>query len=364
MMVATIFFLIVSTTIIFGLAGPIVRHQRIATNLMLSRQSYFLSEAGIEDVVYRIKSGETVGTTELLSLSGNTATTITTDMSGGKVVSASSSVNSLVRKLRTQLLIGEGVTFHYGIQVGTGGFTLSNNAGVNGNVYANGDIIGNNGSFITGDALSVGSISGVSVGGSTQTGVESQALPIADEQITGWKADASLGGELGSQNLSGVNNVLGPKKIVGNLSLGNNAKLKMTGTLWVTGNLSLSNAAQIYLDPGYGASGGVIVVDGSASFSNGSDFLGSGVEGSYVMLVSTNTSGSAISLGNNAGAVILYAPYGTIQLSNNAEVELISAKTISLSNNAVIDYHSGIIDTSFSSGPGGGYQVDSWKEVE
>ena len=60
MMVATIFFLIISTTIIFGLVGPIVREQKITSTLLLSRQSYFTAEAGVEDVVYRIKTAKPV----------------------------------------------------------------------------------------------------------------------------------------------------------------------------------------------------------------------------------------------------------------------------------------------------------------
>lgn len=364
MMVATIFFLVISLVIIFGLVGPITRQQKMVSQLTLSRQSYYLAEAGVEDVVYRLMNGQTVGTTETLSLGGSTATTVTTDTASGKEVSSTGSVNQFVRKVKADLTIGDGVAFHYGIQVGTGGFTLGNNAGVNGNVYANGSITGNNGSFISGDAFAVGSVSGVSVSGTTQTGLPAQNFPITEEQISSWKAEALVGGSVGSQSLSGTSNTLGPKKISGDLSLSGNSRLKMTGSLWITGNLSLGNGAEVYLDSGYGSAGGVIIVDGSVSLSNGSSFTGSGAESSYIMVLSTSTSGSAISLGNNAGAVILYAPYGTVQLSNNAAVEQVSAKTISLSNNTIINYNTGIIDISFSSGPGGGYEIDSWKEVE
>src|SRR3989344_3588675 len=83
MMVATMFFLVVSITIIFGLVGPIVRQQKIASQSLLSRQSYFLAEAGVEDVVYRLDTGLTVGTTEVLSLNGSSATTVTTDTADG-----------------------------------------------------------------------------------------------------------------------------------------------------------------------------------------------------------------------------------------------------------------------------------------
>ncbi len=364
MMIATIFFLVISITIIFGLVGPIVKQQKIVSNLMLSRQSYFLSEAGIEDVVYRLISGQPVGTTETLTLSSSTATTITTATAEGKRVTASSSVAERVRKLQTDLLIGIGVTFHYGIQVGAGGFVLGNNAGVNGNVYSNANISGSNGSFIAGDAFAVGSITGVDVSGQTQTGVSPEAFPITDEQITDWKDEAATGGTVGNQTFDGTSNTLGPKKIAGNLNLSNGARLTLTGTLWVTGNIVLSNNAEVKLSSGYGSNDGLIIVDGTATLSNGATMNGSGTSGSYIMLLSTNNTGSAIVIDNNAGAVILYAPNGTIHLSNNAAVKQITAKTISLDNNAVITYEQGLMNAAFTSGPGGGYEIDSWKEIE
>ncbi|MDO8565086.1 MAG: hypothetical protein Q7R67_00435 [bacterium] len=364
MMVATMFFLIISITIIFGLVGPIVRQQQLSSQLLTSRQSYFLAESGVEDVVFRLQTGETVGTTEVLNLNGSSATTITTNTSAGKDVAATGTVRTLMRKVKVELLLGEGVAFHYGIQVGAGGFSLSNNAGVNGNVYSNGNISGSNGSFITGDASAVGSITGVSVSGESQTGVSSQALPITDTQITDWKNEAAAGGTVGNQTLSGDDNILGPKKINGNLTLGNGDTLTVTGTLWITGNLVLSNSSIIKLSSGYASGDGVIIVDGVSTLSNGSTFQGSGSANSYIMLLSTNNSGSAISLDNNAGAVILYAPNGTVELSNGAAVKQISAKTISLSNNATITYEQGLVDAAFTNGPSGGYTVSNWLEVE
>ena len=364
MLVATIFFLVISTTIIFGLVGPIIRQQKIVSQSLLSRQSYFLAEAGVEDVIFRLDNGMSVDMTEILSLNGSSVTTVTTDTGEGKEIIAEGSVSELVRKVKANLVLGEGVAFRYGIQVGQGGFQLSNNAGVNGNIYSNGNIVGSNGSFITGDAFAVGTVSGVSVSGQTQTGQPAQDLPITDAQITSWKDEAVLGGTVGNQTLSGTTNVLGPKKIQGDLTLSNSAELTVTGTLWVTGNLTISNNAIVRLSSGYGASDGIIVVDGVSTLSNGSDFYGSGTSGSYIMLLSTSNSGNAIVLSNNATAVILYAPNGTVHLSNSAQVKQITAKTVSLSNNAVINYEQGLINAAFASGPSGGYDIDTWKEVE
>ena len=364
MMIATIFFLIISITIIFGLAGPITRQQKIVSSLLFSRQSYFLAEAGLEDVIFRLDNGMSVGSNEVLSLNGSSVTTVTTDTIDGKEVVSESSVANMLRKIEATLIIGAGVAFHYGIQTGVGGFQFSNNAGVNGNVYSNGSISGSNGAFITGDAVAVGSVSGVNVGGQIQTGATSESFPISDTQITTWKDEALAGGTVDSQSLSGTNNVLGPKKIQGNLNLSNSSQLTVNGTLWITGNLTLSNNAILRLSSSYGANDGIIIVDGVSTLSNGSDLYGSGTSGSYIMLLSTSSSSGAVVISNNATAVIIYAPNGTVQLSNSALVKQITAKTISLSNNAVITYEQGLASTIFTSGPSGGYDIDSWKEVE
>ena len=231
-------------------------------------------------------------------------------------------------------------------------------------MYSNGNISGSNGSFITGDAYAATTVSGVDVSGETHTGAVPQDFPITSEQITAWKDEAALGGTVGSQSLSGTGNVLGPKKINGNLTISNSAQLTVTGTLWVTGNLTLSNNAIVRLSSAYGASDGMIIVDGVSTLSNGSDFYGSGTTGSYIMLLSTSNSSSAVVLSNNATAVIIYAPNGTAQLSNSAQVKQITAKTVSLSNNAVVSYEQGIVNAAFTSGPSGGYEIDTWREIE
>lgn len=399
MMVATMFFLAVSVTIIFGLVGPVVRHQKVVSSLLFSRQSYFLAEAGLEDVVYRLSTGQSVGTTEILSLLGVTATTVTTDTAEGKKIVATGAAAETIRKVEANLILGEGVAFNYGIHVGSGGFVLGNNAGVVGNVYSNADVSASNGAYVTGSAIAVGTINNLDVGDDDSVGnahastvtnstVEgtlhckmgsgnnkpcdtslanpvAQPFPITDEQIAEWKDEATLGGTfVGNKVISGAGNTLGPLKIQGNLTLNNGATLVVNGILWVTGNITLNNNSQMKLSPSYGTADGIIVTDGQTSLLNGSVLDGSGTEGSYIMLLSTNTSGNAVFFSNNAGAVILYVPDGTVQMNNRAYVEQITAKTLSIANKAIIEYGEGIIDANFISGPGGGYSVLTWKEVE
>lgn len=191
------------------------------------------------------------------------------------------------------------------------------------------------------------------------------AMPISDQNISDWKDVATTGGVInGNYSLSGSTGTLGPKKISGDLMVQNNSTLTVSGTLWVTGNVNISNNATVKLSSGYGASEGLIVVDGTVSIGNNANFAGSGTSGSYVMILTTSNSSSAINLQNNAGAVILYASNGTVNVSNNAGAKSITAYSISLSNNATITYDSGLANANFSSGPSGSWNVSSWKETE
>lgn len=189
------------------------------------------------------------------------------------------------------------------------------------------------------------------------------AMPISDQNIQDWKDTAEAGGTFtGNKTISGTTASLGPLKITGNLSVTNNATLTINGTLWVQGTLDVSNNGTVQLASGYGSSEGVIVVDGTVNIGNNANFTGSGTTGSYVMVLTTSNSTSAITVGNNAGAVILYAANGTVSVSNNAGAKSITGYMISLNNNAVITYDSGLANSNFSSGPSGSWSATSWRE--
>ena len=407
MMIATIFFLIISLTIIFGLAVPVSKQKHIVANLVESRRGYFLSEAGLEDVVYRLKNGMTVDSTETLTLNNQSSVVTTISNGAGKTVTSLADWNGLNRRVETKLKVGVGVAFGYGIQVGNGGFTLANNSGIIGSVSASGPIVGANGAFITGSARATGAIStisGVTIGTGTtgdawahtvnnstvrgniycQTGSGNNkacntskadptpdAYPVADNDIATWKAEATAGGIfVGDKTISGSATNLGPLKIDGDLNLQGNSTLTITGTLWVTGKITLGNGAGAKLASSYSSNSGVVVADGIISLSQNAHFVGSGSASTSIMLLTTSDcpdssycDGSpAINIENNAGAVILNAQNGTILFANGSGAKEAVAKTISLSPNAVITYDTGLIDTSFSNGPTGGWDIESWKE--
>lgn len=396
--VATLF-LMLSLTMILGMSGPVFRSQRVVADLISSKQSYYLAEAGTEDVVYRISHGMPYSTSgQTLSIDGQTVTINTETVSGRKIVTATGDWNDSQRSIQARLVAGEGVAFYYGVQIGQGGFTIGNNSGINGSVYSNGSITGSNGSYITGTAVAVGNITNVDVGTSTtsdawatgitsinvtgnlycQTGTgnnkscnltkgvpPSVGYPLTEEEINGWKADASAGGTTVGNVTISSNTTLGPRKIEGNLIVNAFTTLTVTGTIYVTGSITLGNDAGVRLSSGYGESGGIVMSDGTITFNNNVTLAGSGTSGSYLMMMTNSNSSSAISIGNgNTTEVILYAQNGTIQMGNNANVRSLTANTIALGNNTVLNYTQGLLDAVFNSGPSGGYQIDGWKDVK
>ncbi len=205
-----------------------------------------------------------------------------------------------------------------------------------------------------------------------------QAFPISDANIVAYEAEAQVGGTTSGDVTITTNQSLGPREITGNLTVNGGVTLTVTGTLYVHGYISFGNGSTITLDPGYGTTGGTIVADGYVFIDNLVTFNGSGQTGSYVMLISNNdcngtnsptgmsctTNNSAMYVSNNAGTVILFTPNGQMRFKNNAGAKEATAFRLYLEENATITYQTGLANANFTSGPGAGYQIESWKEIE
>lgn len=410
MLVAIMFFIFISLAIVSALITPTVRSYRNASTSVNSKQAYFLAESGVEDAYYRIAKNKTISASETITLGSNTATTTITTLLGNiKQIVATGDVSNFhyQRKATLTLRAGDGVVFKYGTQAGQGGFVFQNNSYVMGSLYSNGNIVGSNGAYITGDAYvagSSGSISNMRVGyggtgdahahtvtGSTITGAlycqtgssnnkacntseadpEVQDLPVGDDDITSWKADATGGGLTTGDVTISSPTTLGPRKIVGNLTI--NSTLTIANTLYVTGNVIINGTVK--LASSYGSTSGIIVTDGYVTISNGVVFQDSGTAGSYILILSTSTcdesittspcfAHNAIEVSNNSNISIVNAQNGTVYFSNNASVKESVGNKIYLKNNVGISYGSGLINVGFTSGPSGSWVIDSWKETK
>lgn len=303
-------------------------------------------------------------------------------------------------------------SFHYGIQAGSLGIDIRNNATVNGNVYVDGNVTcsSNNSSLISGDAYASGAgriISGCKIGndakadyvtnskvtrnlyystsktGSTYADAyqitqselpPSQAFPINQTMIDQWKGWAEAGGTTGSVTVNGTQ-TLGPKKIDGNLVVNGGATLTISGILWVTGNITIYNNSTVKLAPSYGVNSGMIFADhptdkatyGKITVENGATIQGSGNPSSYIMALTTNTKSTtadpAISVANGSTAIVYYATTGMVEVKNTAHLKAITGGGLYLWNNAIVDYDSGLADANFSAGPGGSWQIKEWQII-
>jgi hypothetical protein len=402
LLITSVFFLFISLGIVGAFVFPATKDYAQAALSDRSLQSYYTAESGLEDAVYRLIEGYVPASGEDLTVGEGEVEITITDLGGGaKRIVAEGDVDNAIRRVSVETQTGGvGASFHYGLQVGTGGIHMKNNAFVEGNVYSNGNLTGNNGAYVTGSGVAAGGlIDNLDIGttgadeawandvtNSTMSGLlycqtgsgnnkpcdtsradpEPQSFPVTQVMIDGWKASAVAGGTiLGDYTVdSDTTTSLGPVKITGNLEFDNNATLNMTGTIWVVGDVTTGNNSIVRLSSSYGANSDVLVTDGTVALSNNTNFYGSGTEGSYIMLLTTSSDAEAIDVTNNAGTVILNAQNGGLKFSNNSGAKQATSNSMILDNNAFVIYETGLVDVNFTSGPSGGYTITSWKEIE
>ncbi len=273
------------------------------------------------------------------------------------------------------------ITGDFGFKTYMGGvvhsISLGNGSTVNGNVHAN-TINGANGVILKKDAYyqildPLVSVQGTKYPNSADS--PPTVFPVSDAAVTEWKNEAVAGGITNGDVVGGSNCTmnLGPRKIVGNISLSSGCTVTVKTPLWVTGNISGGSPTTFILDSSFGGTSGPIIVDGTTTLGNGSDFKGSGTPGSYLMLFSnfnsiaqggkntcfqgSESGQAAIDTGNSSISGILYAPKGIVNLANGASFKEITAWSIALGNNAVLNYDSGFASTVFSSGPSGSFSL-------
>src|SRR5690606_31238932 len=98
----------------------------------------------------RMKKGMDVPSHETLELGQASASVSVATEFGGRSVQVNGQYGAAERNLRVSVSESVGVSFHYGLQTGQGGFELYGGALVNGNIYSNGDVIGYGGASVTG----------------------------------------------------------------------------------------------------------------------------------------------------------------------------------------------------------------------
>jgi hypothetical protein len=192
-----------------------------------------------------------------------------------------------------------------------------------------------------------------------------QPMPLSDANIQDWKDEAEAGGTLpGDYHVGWAGATLGPNVIDGDLLIDGGGTLTVAGTLYIKGNITLTGGGIVRLAASYGSSNGVIVTDGYVILEGGSNFYGSGEDGSYPFLITTSACPvapgcdgyNAISLSGGAGTVALIAQEGNVLLNGGSALKAVTGKQITMSGGAVLEYDSGLVNANFTSGPGGSWQ--------
>ncbi len=413
-MLNTIFFLVISLILTVGVAQPILSNISAGRSFISSSQAFLTGQSAVEEAYYRLVSNMTIGSSQTITLGSSSAVIAVVSTTNGKRVFVNASSSAYQRNFEMDLALGTGVAFHYGIQSGKGGFVLQNSSSVIGNIFSSGSVVGA-GNTVYGDVISSGPgglISGIIATGSayshiiqnstvqknayystlTNTTVNGTKypnsadqpdadLPIDDAQIAEWEGYAAAGGTAtctnGSYSVS--NNVtLGPIKIPCDLDVsGNGTTLTVTGPIWVVGNISMTQSSVITMSPSLGSQNVAIIADNPAasttsgiiSLGNGASFSGSGSANSFVFMISQNGSGEnggstqAISVGQSSTALVGYAIHGLISLAQSVSLKEVTAYKITLQNSANVVYDTGLPNTLFSAGPGGGYSILNWSEI-
>jgi len=415
----SILILAIMLAAVISISALTYNQQKVFQDIVKSSQAYYTAEAGIEDIILRLENNMNWSSSYTLSVgNGSTEIEVSNIVGGSRTIASNGDVSNRIRKIRIVYQISSSeVSFHYGAQIGDGGMEMGNNSRVKGNVFSNGSVLAAQKGYIdnTIKVATIGSsIEGLIIGedaythnckdstiaktlyysgGSLQNcdategskanpTQEAKDFPIAQAQIDEWKAEASCSENPGCIIEGdyildgGATDYLGLKKITGNMILDNNATLILTSTIWIVGDITIKNGAAIRLDlNSYGNISGVLVTDGKVDVKPGVMLEGSGEEGSYLLIVSTNDSlddaAPAINIDNTTSGGVFYTPNiydsrngGLIVIRNNVQAREVTGYKVFLDENAVVEYEYGLEDAEFSSGPGGSWEVISWKEVE
>ncbi|HLC38949.1 MAG TPA: PilX N-terminal domain-containing pilus assembly protein [Patescibacteria group bacterium] len=261
----------------------------------------------------------------------------------------------------------EEAAFHYAVQIGEWGLEMASNSIINGNVYSNGHIAGASNSHINGDAYAVTTITtpNPEISGTTNPGAPSQQMPVIT--IDFWKNAASENDDQinGDYTITGTGD-FGPRKVVGNLTLGQNSDTTLKGPIYVTGNFVMRSNSTLRLDPQFVSAGTVIVVDGTVVIeSNTNIYPTSADPKGYILFASTSTDVFANTINSNGVGGLFYALNGGITINSNGHVVSLIGKKLTLNSSATLDYDMGLASSIFTTGPGGKWLMKSktWNEI-
>lgn len=141
MIMMVLFFIILSTTLLIGISYPIANQVKGTSEFLKSKESFNIAESQAENALYRFNKGKNDAPTDI-NLFDSIATAVLTQIGNERNIVVQGNKDIFDRYVKAVFTLGEGISFNYGLQVGDVGLYMDGSAKINGNVYANGDIIG------------------------------------------------------------------------------------------------------------------------------------------------------------------------------------------------------------------------------
>jgi Tfp pilus assembly protein PilX len=159
-MILSIVVMAILMTMSASLWGYTTLQVRSSRQAVTTSQVINIAEAGLDKAIYQLNQNPSYTGESNVSLGAGTfTTTVTTIDATTKQVSttayipnASNPTSQVTAKINVGINSNV-ISFRYGVQAGSGGFTLSGGSSVDGNIYANGNINATTGVTITGSAV-------------------------------------------------------------------------------------------------------------------------------------------------------------------------------------------------------------------
>jgi len=195
-LILVIMVLFVSLVVTSSLVFLGVTSARITQNLDTSVKGYYVAEGGVEDAIYRIKSGKNYTSNYSFAVgAGNTSINIST-VNLVSTIQSNGDVSDRFRKLETVLTVNtQGVEFHYGVQVGDGGLEMENNTVIEGSVYSNGNVVATGSGGGGPNCSSHACING-------DVFVAAAVAPTPDQEWTTFTSNFEVGKDLSQQDVA------------------------------------------------------------------------------------------------------------------------------------------------------------------
>jgi hypothetical protein len=328
--------LVIGATIVSGFTAIAIREESVRRTSESSKQSYYLAEAGVEDVFGRVISNASYDSSEILSLDGFQTTTTTEQLDPHTLV-IKSEANVLQSFRSVQAEVNEGIddpSFPYAVQVGNGGLRFDGGVWIRHKDAAFSAIVRSLGhtcggsctspearidkelELLTGREIAYQTNNTILINGvCTDTPTQWFApytpyFPIADDVILWWEQiaqnAATYSGPCIIQGTTGSRTIAGPIVVTcatlevragATLTIGSTTQ---KGPVWIQGNLVVTGGASIKLHSSYGTPGNpnaeYIITDplpqgpgtGGTIRFQGSSVNTEGSPGTYPIFISMN----------------------------------------------------------------------------